>query len=158
MLEQSLVATALGVLLTVAWSDLNKRRIPNWTCGALAAVAVVRLLLAGDAVTAALAVAIAGAAFAPLALAFALGRVGGGDVKLLTACVLLAGPAGTPTLLIATALAGGAMALVALVPAPKMALDRLTRHRFAGEGLPYGVAIAAGAALSLLQQMPPPTA
>jgi len=124
----------------------------------LAAVAAVRLLLAGDAVTAALAVAIAGAAFAPLALAFALGRVGGGDVKLLTACVLLAGPAGTPTLLAATALAGGAMALVALMPAPKMALDRLTRHRFAGAGLPYGVAIAAGAALSLLEQIPPTTA
>ena len=155
LLVQALISAALGLLLTAAWNDLSARRIPNWIAAALAGVAGVRLALAGDPAAAALALAIAAAAFAALALAFAFGSVGGGDVKLLTATLLLAGPAGAPTLLTVTALAGGAMATVALLPALRIPLDRLTGHRFARPGLPYGVAIAAGGGLALVQQMPP---
>lgn len=158
IVERGLIAAAVGFLVLAAWSDLRARQIPNWISAALATVAGLRLALAGDPAVAALAIGIAAAVFAPLALAFAHGRVGGGDVKLLTAAVLVAGPAGTPTMLTVTVLVGGAMALVALQPAVRAALNQLTGHRFAQPGLPYGVAIAGGTGLTLLQQFPNPTA
>ena len=50
------------------------------------------------------------------AVLFARGWLGGGDVKLLTAATLWAGPAGTPALLVLTGVLGGVLALFLLMP------------------------------------------
>jgi prepilin peptidase CpaA len=91
------------------------------------------------------------------ALCFSRGFLGGGDVKLLTAATLWAGPSLTPSLLVVTGVLGGALALLLLVP-PCAHLATLARvklgpetdsqpsHRLATP-VPYGIAIAAAAML-----------
>ena len=57
------------------------------------------------------------AVFALGALGFAVGALGGGDVKLLAASSLFAGPALLPDFLMVTALAGGVLGLATLMGA-----------------------------------------
>src|ERR1700722_2438456 len=102
------------------------------------------------------------------------GWIGGGDVKLLTACVLLVPPGSVPELILSTATAGGLLAVsylalawllrgnVAALPAGSGQAGSL-RHRnllrrvwraerrriHRGLSLPYSCAIAAGAVLTL---------
>jgi prepilin peptidase CpaA len=87
------------------------------------------------------------AVFGVGALAFAAGALGGGDVKLLAAVSLFAGPPRLLDLLFITAIAGGALALAILAGAPigrpAMAVAGPLRARLRN-GLPYGPAIAAG--------------
>jgi prepilin peptidase CpaA len=98
----------------------------------------------------ALAVFVAG--FVP----FGLGWMGGGDVKLMAATALWAGPALTLDFLLLTAVAGGACALVMLAPS-RFALARAfeavgagrLRDAVLGRSIPYAVAIAIGAAGSI---------
>jgi len=83
-----------------------------------------------------------------------LGKIGGGDAKFLSAAALWAGPHGVLELLVNVALAGGVLALVLIALRRAVAagwtgggwgpVPRLLRP---GEAVPYGVAIAAGAAL-----------
>ena len=70
-------------------------------------------------------------------MGFRLGILGGGDVKLLAAAALWLGAAALMPFLMATALAGGLLAVAFLA----WALVRRDRGRVA---LPYGIAIAAG--------------
>ncbi len=85
--------------------------------------------------------------FAVGALGFAGGVVGGGDVKLLAAASLFAGPAHMIDFLTVTALIGGALGLALLAGAPigpvAPTADGTLRARLRG-GLPYGPAIAGG--------------
>lgn len=98
--------------------------------------------------------------FAVGTAAFAAGALGGGDVKLLAAVSLFAGPAHLVDFLAVTAIAGGLLALAVLAGAPigqpaagQSAAGQSTagqstvggplRARLRG-GLPYGPAIAAG--------------
>ena len=94
-----------------------------------------------------LALACATALFGLGAIAFAIGVLGGGDVKLLAASSLFAGPALMPDFLMVTSLAGGVLGLAVLVGAPigpvAPAGHATIRLRLRG-GLPYGPAIAAG--------------
>ncbi len=87
------------------------------------------------------------------ALAFATGALGGGDVKLLAAASLFAGPSFLLEFLTVVALAGGAMAVATLAGAqigPAAAAgdgpssERTTVRTRLRSGLPYGPAIAAG--------------
>jgi len=114
-------------------------------------------LVVGDAtfLSLGLAVGCAAAVFAAGAVGFALGALGGGDVKLLAASSLFAGPALLPEFLLVTALTGGLLGLAMLAgarigsvaPAGDVAGDAAGEapvpSRF-GRGLPYGPAIAAG--------------
>ena len=116
-----------------------------WAGGALAAG---RLSPADLAYTVGCAVIV----FAVGAAAFAVGGLGGGDVKLLAAVSLFAGPGRMVDFLAVTAIAGGVLGLAILAgvpigePAPVSANGptngplraRLRRN------LPYGPAIAAG--------------
>jgi prepilin peptidase CpaA len=85
--------------------------------------------------------------FAVGAAAFAAGALGGGDVKLLAAVSLFAGPQRLLDLLIIIAIAGGVLGLATLAGAPigrpAMAVAGPLRARLRS-GLPYGPAIAAG--------------
>lgn len=99
------------------------------------------------------ALAVAGAIFVASFALFLAGRFGGGDVKLLTATALWAGPSLIISMLVVMAITGGALAMLVWV------VQLLRRYRPASYGdvslttaayavpnrLPYGVAIAAGA-------------
>ncbi len=96
------------------------------------------------------------AVFAAGALLFARGWLGGGDVKLLAASALWAGPGLLPALLIATGILGGVLGLLLVSPVGGQLAGAARRLLGAAHPLPaiggsstpvpYGVAIA-GAAL-----------
>ena len=94
---------------------------------------------------AALQVAVAIGVFALLAVAFYVGMMGGGDVKLAAALALWFTPASTMRFLVIMSLAGGVLTLVVLIA-----------HKIRGkEGkpeVPYGVAIAIGGLAILAQR------
>ena len=146
-----LVAFAL-LLLLAAWQDVRTMEIADavslgivglfaiwalagWALGTLSFMAV------------GLALACTAAVFAAGAAAFAVGALGGGDVKLLAAASLFAGVGLISDFLLVTALAGGVLGVAVLAGAPisplAPAADATLRTRLR-RGLPYGPAIAAG--------------
>ncbi len=97
----------------------------------------------------------AGAVFVGGAVLYALNRLGGGDVKLLTAVAFWAGFDHLADLLIYVALAGGALAIGLIVvrrlilglrtARPELAAARFPRVLLHGEAVPYALAIAPSA-------------
>jgi prepilin peptidase CpaA len=146
-----LIAFAL-LLLTAAWQDLRTMQISNRLSVAIVGCFAV-WSLAGLAqgtfslTSLGLAVACAIGAFAVGALAFAFSALGGGDVKLLAAASLFAGPALMLDFLTVTVLVGGVLGLATLAGIPvgpvEPATDGTVRARLR-RGLAYGPAIAAG--------------
>jgi prepilin peptidase CpaA len=90
-------------------------------------------------------VAIAAGVFALLAAAFYAGMMGGGDVKLAAALALWFSPLSTLKFLIFMSIAGGLLTLVVV------GLHRL-RKKAGKPQVPYGVAIAAGGLIILIQR------
>ena len=72
---------------------------------------------------------------------FSVGAFGGGDVKLLAATTLWAGPSLVLPFLVVTALAGGLLSLTVLTRAQLVGRGSVATAR---PSVPYGVAIAAG--------------
>jgi prepilin peptidase CpaA len=137
-----------GLLIAAAWQDMRTLHIGNGLSIAIAALFVgwaIIGLIAGSYTLQALGLSIACGAglFAVGVAAFAIGILGGGDVKLLAAVGLFAGPAGILDLLLVTALAGGLLGIAVLAGAPIGPVptpgEAALRRR-----LPYGPAIAAG--------------
>lgn len=86
---------------------------------------------------------------------FAAGKLGGGDVKLLAAAGLWFDLSGALWLLLAVALAGGVLALLVLVVRSLGWSEEIRRRVVVlrpGGGIPYGVAIAAGALIAMALQ------
>jgi prepilin peptidase CpaA len=90
-------------------------------------------------------VAIAAGVFALLAAAFYAGMMGGGDVKLAAALALWFSPLSTLKFLIFMSIAGGLLTLVVV------GLHRL-RKQAGKPQVPYGVAIAVGGLIILIQR------
>ena len=154
----------LGGLILAAASDLRDRIIPNrlvlWV---LAAGLGSRIASVGWGSWLSLVVGIA--VFAPLSLLARREVIGGGDAKMITAATFLAAPRETPALLLAIALAGGALALAALAAA---SLRRVWQRSMRAEGgfaahsaadwdlamssMPFGLAILAGSAVVLMRE------
>ena len=133
-----LALLALMLLAASAW-DLRTRTIPNSLVIAIALLAfpfwwATGLPLWPDA---ALQIGVAILVFALFAAAFALGAMGGGDVKLVAAIALWLPFQAVFALLFIMSVAGGALTLAMFV-----------RHRLARRTerleIPYGVAIAFG--------------
>jgi prepilin peptidase CpaA len=149
-----LVFPALVILGAVG--DLASYRIPNWISLALVAgfaIAVAAGLANGLPLRAVgMDLFVGAVAFAAGVAMFALRWIGGGDAKLFAAAALWLGWPALTTYFFATALAGGALAMVLLtlrspvlrplVPAGPAWFARLVEP---GESAPYGVAIAVGA-------------
>lgn len=138
-----------AILLAAAISDILTRRIPNWMTGFLA------LAFLPFAIFSSLSLAdfswhlLAG--FIALAAGFgmhALGWIGGGDVKLFAGTALWLGITQLLSLLLATALVGGLMAMFLLVfQHLRCSPQFLFLQPWIGSGklktgMPYGVAIA----------------
>jgi prepilin peptidase CpaA len=151
-------AAALGL---AALHDIAARTIPNRLSLAIACAGLLARAL-GDELPAGLLAG--GIVFLLGWFAWRCRVMGGGDVKLLAACALLAPPAAVPGLVLAVALAGGVLALAylglqPLVPVPALARPaglparawRAEAWRIRRRGpLPYGVAIALGTFFTLL--------
>ncbi len=133
-----LIALAIG-LIFAAFTDIRRRQIDNWLNIAIAAGAPLFWWTSGLALwpDVALQVGIAVAAFAALAGLFALGMMGGGDVKLLTALALWIEPNAFLQLLIIMAIAGGILTIV-------MGGYHFLMQQKERLAIPYGVAIAFG--------------
>jgi prepilin peptidase CpaA len=153
LLHVGCLALLAALLIGAGVQDLRSMTIAN---GISLAVAGLFVVWAGGALAAgrlsspdlAFSVGCAVVVFAAGAAAFAAGGLGGGDVKLLAAVSLFAGPARIVDFLAITAIAGGLLGLAILAGAPvgqpadgslrSPLRARLRRH------LPYGPAIAAG--------------
>lgn len=165
---------SLSLLLGLAaWLDIRHRRIPNTV---VVAVALLWLPYAtgGGLLAVAAAVVTAVVALGVGIAVWRLGWLGGGDVKLVAALSLWAGPAHTPELLLVIALGGGVLAMAVgaaqhpmLVPIVTLVQIEAARRLPAIPGLngrsriaiapatgaatgmgtiPYGVAVAFGGA------------
>ena len=163
-----LLVPTLALLGFAAWRDVATRTIPDGISLALAALGLT-LRIAEGWHSLAVSLAVAAALFPPLLLCHARGLIGGGDVKLLTALAIGLTPLASYQLIAATALAGGLLGLLYLIlqrllpraltpaaPRPgahalrRVAAVEAWRIRRSGP-MPYGVAIAIGAACVLLQ-------
>ena len=152
---------AAGALLILAAAhDLAARTVPNPVPILLALLGAVLQLAAGH-LPASLGAALA--VFIAAAFCWRRGWLGGADAKLLGAVSLLVAPRLVPSLLLAIALAGGALALLYLAlrrlvrkpraRRPASLAGRILRAeawRIARRGsLPYAAAIAAGTLFSM---------
>src|SRR5258708_17045941 len=114
---QALAVLAFAVVMAgAAVEDFRRLVIPNLLPIILCALWPVYFAAAPSWYGALAAIGCAVALFLAGAVLFARGYLGGGDVKLLSVAALWAGPAGTPELLMLTAVLGGALALFLLTP------------------------------------------
>jgi len=148
--------TAFTVLVVYAViTDVSRLTIPNWVSIVLVAMFPAFLLLGGKALPAHQHALIAAAVFLLGFAAFAAGFMGAGDVKLMAAVALWAGPEQVLPFLLCMSLAGMALAFVIVAGTlylrwngtgePATGLSRLF-PRWVRRGLtPYGFAIGVGA-------------
>lgn len=134
-----LLVALTAMLLAACWCDLRARNIPNALNLAIALLAIpfwwsIGLALWPDV---AFQLGVAALVFGLFAIAFALGVMGGGDVKLVAAIALWLPAQSVMALLFIMSVAGGALTLAMLI--------RHKLGRKAGQlEIPYGVAIAFG--------------
>ena len=148
-----------GVMTAAAFEDFRRLVIPNLLPIALCLLWPVYFAAAPTLYGGLAAIGCAAAVFFAGAILFAGGWLGGGDVKLLAAVTLWAGPAGTPTLLVTTSVLGGVMALFLLMPfgsqlaaSARLMLGQIPLDHQIGSGVPvpYGIAIAGAALIVIL--------
>jgi len=136
----SILLIILAAMLAVAsWCDLKTRTIPNTLNIAIALLAIPFWWATGLAFwpDIALQIGLAILIFSVFAGAFAIGAMGGGDVKLIGALALWLPWQALLMLLVIMSLAGGALT------GAMLARKRLTRREEQIE-VPYGLAIAFG--------------
>lgn len=140
-----LLLAILGLfLLSAGIEDVRIREIANWKTAAIALLAPLWWwsLEIGLWPGAAIQIGVAGVVFALFVGAFALGMMGGGDVKLIGALALWLPPFATLSMLIAMSLVGGVLTLVMLIEAKMRRTGRAIE-------VPYGVAIAIAGLLAI---------
>jgi len=138
VIAEILVAALAAMILVAAVWDVRKREIPNALNAAIALLAIPYWWSSGLPLWPGVAIhlGVAAAVLVLFAVAFAIGAMGGGDVKMVTAVALWLPPAGVIALLVIMSIAGGVLTAAMLV-----------RHKMAKAQhqleIPYGVAIAA---------------
>ncbi|APR54441.1 peptidase [Sphingomonas koreensis] len=140
-----ILLAVLGLLLVSAGiEDARKREIANWKNAAIALLAVPWWIANGLAFwpDIVIQIGIALAVFALFAAAFHFGMMGGGDVKMIGALALWFPFQPLVTMLIIMSLAGGAITVLMLI-------DKWLRRQTAQPEVPYGIAIAIAALLTL---------
>lgn len=164
-MHSAVVVVAVTILAIIAYGDMRFRRIPNPLSLAIAVLGIGRLVLAHN-------LAAAGYTFAAALLTFAVtfylfwrDAIGGGDAKLIAAMALLIGHQQWLNFLFLMSVSGGLLALPILARNEvNPARDRIWRltgkppRSTTGPSLPaaekatvpYGVAVAAAGALTLI--------
>ncbi len=138
-----------GLLIYAAVRDAGSMTIPNWVSAAVAVGFLVLGPMLLPPATFGTHVLVGLAALAAAAGMFAMGWVGGGDAKLFAASALWIGAADFPLYIAAVALSGGALALALLglrqlQPVAGAQAAWAARLLTKQEGIPYGIALAAG--------------
>lgn len=137
-------------MLAVLWLDVTRYTIPNWLVFSLLGAYPLAVWLSPAPVDWPMALAGMLIVFAAGYGVFAMNWMGGGDVKLITACALWVGWQHLLDFIFLFALLGGALSVVVLALRQALPylmaglnvsrpLPRLLRHK---EPVPYGVAIA----------------
>ena len=135
-LTYALLSALATALLVAAFTDLRRRQIDNWLNAAIALCAPLFWFATGlDLAGIGFQLAIALATLAVLTGLFAMGAMGGGDVKLLAALALWIEPMWFVRLVIVMALVGGVLTLIF----GGIHLMRKDRGKVA---IPYGIAIS----------------
>jgi len=150
---ERLMLIILGsMLLWASFTDFRERRIPNIVCALIACAGLAwQAFYAGQLI---LALAVA---FAVLAVGFLLnlkGIFGAGDVKLIAALTIWAGPNEALVFLLHTLIAGGAVSLLWLKLYPfylTLSGGGLAKH---AREIPYAVPVTAGAFLMMSRLWP----
>ncbi len=150
------------IMLAAAFSDFKQLRISNKLCLALVAVFPVFVLSSPAEVPWLQHIAVAAAVMLVGFGMYAFRLLGGGDVKMLAAAALWAGPKLIAALLMYTTLAGGILAMAFAFVAFGHHIVRQTQSQPAAQPVqpwhktpvPYGIAIACGgiSALVMLAQ------
>ena len=140
----------LGLCLFAALHDINSLTIPNWLNLALAGLFVPAAIFSGLPMEIIFGHVLAGLAAFVIAFGlFAFRIFGGGDAKMIPAVMLWVGPSASLHFVFAMALIGGLCAVIIVLvrnAVPAAVLPGPIRAPFQEKaGVPYGVAIAAGA-------------
>jgi prepilin peptidase CpaA len=141
----SLLLIALVLLLLSAGvEDVRSREIANWKNAAIALLAPLWWMASGLTLWPGVAIQIAVAVlvFGLFVAAFWMGQMGGGDVKMIGALALWLPPQPLLWMLVLMSLLGGALTLLMLA-------DKLLRKKKQLPEIPYGVAIAMAALLTI---------
>ncbi len=142
-----LVALLFILLALAAVEDGWRLRISNLIVLGVAATGVAAMILIGIGWNAWQPVLLALVILAVGTPLFAAGWLGGGDIKLLAACGLWFTFDGGWKMLVAVAIAGGVLTLLAIIirffRIPDSLRERVGLLR-RGVGVPYGIAVAAG--------------
>jgi prepilin peptidase CpaA len=143
LLIPSLIAILLLLLTTAGIEDARTREIANAKNAAIALLAPL-WWWANDLSLLMMAVqfGVALTVFALFLGIYAMGQMGGGDVKMLGALTLWLPFHAVPSMLMAMSLIGGALTLLILI-------DRWRRRETAPAEIPYGVAIAVAGMLTV---------
>lgn len=135
-------------MLAVLWFDLTRYTIPNWLAGSLLLLYPLAVYMAHTRIDWKMAVLGMVIVFAAGYVIFAMKWMGGGDIKLLTACALWVGFTHLLEFIFLVAVLGGVLSVLVwglrklLLYFPvKYTIPRILRD---GEPVPYGVAIAIG--------------
>lgn len=149
---------AIILLWLAAYTDMTRRLIRNWVSLAVLLLFILYATFTSVPLDIMGHILWAGTLFGLMLIGFALGKIGGGDVKLATVVMLWAGPGAGPEFLVITALCGGLLALFIVIPILRM-IHEWASSPFLKYGLmteegispsvPYGVAIAAGGTVAL---------
>jgi len=135
----------VAIMLGAAVQDIARRQIPNWLCLAVMLAAISSAIVIGPTLALwqnALCFALLLALGTPL---FAAKWLGGGDVKFIASVGLWSNFAVILPLIAFILIGGGLLAAISLAVRRGRAAHREKK------GVPYGVAIALGAAIVLLQ-------
>lgn len=143
------------LLLAAAAEDAARLRISNLTVGLVLIAAIAAAVIAGPELGLWQNAAVFAALLALGTPLFAAGKLGGGDVKLLAATGLWFDIEGAGWMLLYVFLTGGVLAL-AIIAARALRWSERVRQRVAvlrpKSGIPYGIAIAAGALIAIALQ------
>lgn len=154
LVEPGIYAFVAAILFWAAATDLKERRIPNiqplTVCALFGLLAFWQWGNGVSAMTAFVYPFITGILIFGLCLVlYAIGHMGGGDVKLIGAVALVAGPSLSLSFVLFVTIAGGFVALGSLVHAyVNSASPTISQVK-----VPYGVAIMAGGVWVCLQKI-----
>jgi prepilin peptidase CpaA len=164
-----IVVLAMGAFIGAAYVDVRRRRIPNALSYMIGSLGLLRILLAGDPMTAGWTLAAAAGVLVVGFMFFWGGTLGGGDAKLLTGAVLLIGYRDLFGFLFLMSLFGAVLALALLVgdrliprfrrigqPAAVPSATAAAARRHVWPTVPYGVAISAAGMIILVLQVSVP--
>jgi prepilin peptidase CpaA len=145
--EIALVALLAIALITAAITDWRRREIDNWLNSAIALAAPLFWWATGLALWPDMAIqmGIAAAVFALFVAMFALGAMGGGDVKLLGALALWLAPLDVMRMLVIMSILGGILTVLMLIRQKALKLEGKPE-------IPYGIAIALAGLWSIYER------